>query len=388
MTTLSPMPAGRLRLRAVPGHPAAWFGRGAASRLEQVFDAWDVRRCLVIRGEASYRGCAELVERAGRWRQLWFVRARPQVGITEIAAALAVRAKFRPDTILGIGGGSVLDLAKAVANLEPAGDLPDAITENRLATRTVRLVLLPTTAGTGSELTRFATVWDGPVKRSLDGEDLRADLALIDPELAGSAPGPVAVAAAADALCQAVESSWAVAGTEQSRQWAEQAYQVLVPAVAAGCARGSLTDPALREALAWGAALAGTAIDTSRTTAAHALSYPLTGRLGIPHGAAVALQLPGLIEHNRAAGPSDNGLIQLVDRLQDQCQQQAGTELAGLLRRLLSLGGFPTQLAELTRTGGWQEDCLALLDSPRMRNNPRRLTRADLNRLLTGRRSR
>lgn len=386
MTTLSPAP-GQLGLRAVPGHPAAWFGRGAANRLEQLFEAWDVRRCLVIRGDASYRACAELVERAGRCRQLRFVRARPRTSIAELANALAARAEFGPDTILAIGGGSVLDLAKAVANLDPTGELPTAITENRLAARTARLVLVPTTAGTGSELTRFATIWDGPVKRSLDGPGLRADLALIDPELAGSVPLPVAVAAAADALCQAIESSWAVAGTEQSRQWAEQAYQVLVPAVAAGCARGSLTDPALREALAWGAALAGTAIDISRTTAAHALSYPLTGRLGIPHGAAVALQLPGLIEHNRPAGPSD-WLTDLVDRLQDQCRQQAGTELAGLLRRLLTLGGFPTSPAELTRAGGWLPDCLALLDSPRMRNNPRRLTRSDLHRLLADRRSR
>ncbi|HET6209236.1 MAG TPA: iron-containing alcohol dehydrogenase [Jatrophihabitans sp.] len=388
---MSPVGTERLAagLRAVPGHPAAWFGRGAAGRLEQLFDAWDTRRCLVVRGDASYRGCTELVERAGRWRQLRFVQARPQVGIEEIADALTVRADFAPDTILAVGGGSVLDLAKAVANLDPApaDRLAEAIAGNRLAARTARLVLLPTTAGTGAELTRFAAVWDGPVKLSLDGPGLRADVALIDPELTASAPRPVAVAAAADALCQAVESSWAVAGTEQSRQWADQAYQVLLPAVAAGCARGSLTDPALREALAWGAALAGAAIDTSRTTAAHALSYPLTGRLGIPHGAAVALQLPGLIEHNRPAGPSD-WLTDLVDRLQDQCWQQAGTELAGLLERLLILGGFPTSPVELTRAGGWQQDCLALLDSPRMRNNPRRLTRADLHRLLTGRRSR
>ncbi len=386
MTTLLPAP-GQLGLRPVPGHPAAWFGRGAANRLEPLFEAWDVRRCLVIRGNVSYRAGAGLVERAGRCRQLRFVQARPRTSVAELASALAIRAEFAPDTILAIGGGSVLDLAKAVANLDPTSELPAAVTENRLATRTARLVLVPTTAGTGSELTRFATIWDGPVKRSLDGPGLRADLALIDPELAGSAPLPVAVAAAADALCQAIESSWAVAGTEQSRQWAEQAYQVLVPAVAAGCARGSLTDPALREALAWGAALAGTAIDISRTTAAHALSYPLTGRLGIPHGAAVALQLPGLIEHNRPAGPSD-WLTDLVDRLQDQCRQQAGTELAGLLRRLLTLGGFPSSPAELTRAGGWLQDCLALLDSPRMRNNPRRLTRADLLRLLADRRSR
>ncbi|MDQ2837812.1 MAG: iron-containing alcohol dehydrogenase [Actinomycetota bacterium] len=381
-------------LRRLPGHPAALFGRGATSRLEQLLEAIGSRRCLVIRGQNSYGRCgaAAHVERAAQGRELLFVRAEPwRTTLEEVARTLEVLADFAPDTVLAVGGGSALDLAKAVANLEPAdpAELAEAIGQNRVLARSRALVLIPTTAGSGSELTQFATLWNGPAKLSLDAPGLRADLALIDPDLVASAPVPVAVAAAADALCQAVESCWAVTANGESRALAGQAFRLLVPAIAAGCRCGSLADPALHEALMAGAALAGAAINLSRTTAAHALSYPLTARLDLPHGAAVALHLPWLVEHNRTATAADcrlpegpGWLAGLVAGLQAQSLELAGMELAELSGRLLRLAGFPTSYAELHPSGQWREDLLELSESPRMRNNPRQVGRADLLALL------
>lgn len=382
-------------LRRLPSHPAALFGRGASGRLAELFEALDTRRCLVVRGNKSYLHCgvAASVERAGHGRHLRFVHAAPwQTTVAEVSAALEVAAEFDPDTVLAIGGGSALDLAKAIANLAPAApaELVSAIENKKILDRSVRLILVPTTAGSGSELTRFATLWDGTRKLSLDDAGLRADVALVDPALVASAPGPVLVAAAADALCQAVESSWAVAATATSRDWAEQAYRTLLPAVAAGCERGSLQDPALHEQLMLGASLAGAAIDVSRTTAAHALSYPLTARLGLPHGAAVALNLPWLIEHNRGATEADcrsplgvAGLAAQLEALEAGAVELAGAELATVIVRLLGLASFPTDPSRLTLDEPTRDELLQLPESARMANNPRQVGRSDLLDLLS-----
>lgn len=381
-------------LRRLPGHPAALFGPGASRRLAEVFDALGTRRCLVVRGNGSYDRCgiASSVERAGAGRRLWFVRAAPwRTTIAEVGAGLQAVADFRPDTVLAVGGGSALDLAKAITNLASAGlaELAAAIAGNQVLDRQIRLVLLPTTAGSGSELTRFATLWDGTRKLSLDAAGLRADIALVDPDLTASAPHEVAVAAAADALCQSVESSWAVAATAQSREWAARAYQTLLPAIAAGCERGSLHDPELRIELALGASLAGAAIDVSRTTAAHALSYPLTAGLGLPHGAAVGIWLPWLTEHNRSAAELDSGelpdaaeLSAHIDRLDRQAIEQAGCPLGPLLVRLLELADYPVDPSRLPLDGAVGEEVLAMPGTSRMCNNPRAVSRNDLLELL------
>jgi len=379
--------------RQLPGHPNALFGRGTAARLGVVLDEFDTQRCLVVRGGASYANCgaSSYVEDALRGRHVAFVYAEHhQVTVRAVASALALKGDFGPDTVVGVGGGSVLDLAKAVSALTPQDPLAiAAVLQGRLPVRQRnRLVLIPTTAGSGSEITPFATLWNGFDKLSLDAPELLADAVLVDPNLALTVPHHVSVAAVADALCQAAESYWAVAGTPQSREWAAAAYQQLVAAIGPGCASGGFHHESLRERIAWCASLAGAAIAVSRTTAAHALSYPLTGRLGIPHGAAALLSLPWLAEHNYASTSEDcvieggvHHLRMLIDDLRSWCANLAGTSLAGIANRLLAFGGYPTVYRELAQ-GQWESDLLTMVGSPRMKNNPRRITVSDIRALL------
>ncbi len=363
----------------LPGHPAAFAGRGCSRRLAELFELLGTRRCLIVRGDTSYDRCgiSDTVDRATSTREVAYVRAAPwQVSLPDLAAALTAMAGFGPDTVLAIGGGSALDLAKAMTNLSPGtpAELARAVANGQVIERQTRLVLVPTTAGSGSELTRFATLWDGTRKLSLDAPGLSADIALIDPDLVGSAPDPVLVSAATDALCQAVESGWARAGTAESRGWAEQSYRTLLPAIAAGISQGSLRDRQLHEQLMVGAALAGAAINLSRTTAAHALSYPLTARIGLPHGAAVGVFLPWLLEHNRSV--SD------VDTLQTVANELAGESLTSLVPRLLALADFPTRPDQLRLDRGTRAELLDMTESTRMQNNPRPVARADVLALL------
>lgn len=171
-------------------------------------------------------------------------------------------------TIVACGGGAVLDAGKLVRRLavpRPARSL----------------ICVPTTCGSGAELTATASVWDGGCKRALSGPDLKPDLALYWPGLAGRIWRPAAVAAYWDALSHACESVWSVQRTPESLALAEAALIKL--------ARDRPRPGAEMEAsgVQQGAALAGAAIAITSTGLAHALSYPLTAARNCPHGLAV-----------------------------------------------------------------------------------------------------
>ena len=340
------------------------------------------RRVLVVHGLRSFRAgaAASVVEGLGAEVRCC-AGVHPNPAVAEVRAAVALAREYSPDAVLGIGGGSAMDVAKCVAVLaartgDPVaylldpGSLPDR--------RSGLLIQVPTISGSGSELTSFATVYSGYRKLSLDHPSAQADHVLIDPDLAATVPTSTAAASALDALAQAVESAWSVAATPESRDLARRSLRVLAPVLAAATSRGTFAEPRRRTELARGAALAGAAINTSRTTAAHALSYPLTARYGIAHGAAVGLHLRWLIGHNAAATDADTrhpdgarALRHLVADLRQTCLEDTGVALEELIDRLLAMHG----LADFRMPHrDWRHD----LSGSRAANNPRSVTPQDV----------
>ncbi|MGH8931620.1 MAG: phosphonoacetaldehyde reductase [Egibacteraceae bacterium] len=360
--------------------PRVHIGTGAVRRLGEALDA---RRVLVVHGRHSFRDgpAAAVVDRL-RGEVSRFGGERPNPTVEQVAEAVQLAKAFRPDAVVGIGGGSVMDVAKAVAVLSAQEESPLSCLRDPTLVRAPRrcsLVQVPTISGSGSEMTRFATVYVGPVKYSLDHGWARADAVLIDPDLTASVPPTTAAASALDALCHAVESYWSVAGTAESRDLARDAVHVLVPALADAAARRVFSDPGLRTELARGAMLAGAAIDRTRTTAAHALSYPLTARLGVPHGFAVGLHLRWLVGHASAVTAQDcrhpGGpavLRGLVDDLQTWCAHGGGGSLESLVNLLLAF------CAPLTERPLPRLDWAAALSSARAANHPRLVTETDV----------
>lgn len=195
------------------------------------------------------------------------------------------------DLVIGLGGGSAMDVAKAARALPaPAedGDLPQPLPQ---AQRRLRLVLIPTTAGTGSEVTRFATLYKDGRKTSLDAEGVQADLSVVDPALTDTCPAPLTWSCAFDALAHSVESLWSVHSTRRSRLYAHAALSQLAPVLAEA---GDIPTAEERDVISEASLLAGRAINITRTTAAHALAYPLTSHAGVAHGLACALNLTWL----------------------------------------------------------------------------------------------
>lgn len=188
---------------------------------------------------------------------------------------------IKPQTIIAIGGGSVIDFAKVYkykTNLK------------------VPLIAIPTTCGTGSEATQFAVYYKEGKKQSLDAPEILPDVAIVDSQFVENNPRYLKACTSLDAYSQAIESYFACKSTEESRKYALEAIKLcrdnLIEYVNSNQEISSLN-------MTKASNLAGKAINISRTTAAHAMSYSITTKYGIPHGHAVALNLGKLMEYNK-----------------------------------------------------------------------------------------
>lgn len=205
------------------------------------------------------------------------------------------RAKTAPAAIVALGGGSVIDAAKVLAaaggdfsrvrrHLEEGTD-PDGLLS-------LPIIAVPTTAGTGSEVTHWATVWDQAKgrKHSLALPSLYPEQAVIDPELMLELPRGLTVSTALDALSHALESLWNRNANAVSTVFAVAAAREILDTLPRLVLE--LGDPALRSRMARAALNAGLAFSNTKTALAHSLSYPVTLRHGVPHGLACSFSLP------------------------------------------------------------------------------------------------
>ena len=212
-----------------------------------------------------------------------------------------------PKTIIALGGGSVIDIAKILKALSgidaslSTEELLMVITSQgyrNMPTQPIELIALPSTAGTGSELTKWATIWDMENKKkySIERDEIYPDQAWIDPTLTVGMDKNLTASTGLDALCQAIEAYWSTKTNAFVRRLSVQAIREIMSHL-----RGAIEEPtnlASREGMCLGSSFAALAFSQTRTTACHALSYPLTARLGIPHGIAVFLSLIPIMRIN------------------------------------------------------------------------------------------
>ena len=261
-------------------------GKEAASKALDGFCA-DKPHIVLVTDGAAYGLCG-----AEKFFDEFFV-AHPALTIThlvvpnanpkvETVQALRNEINGAVDAFVAVGGGTTIDTAKLL-NLAVVSGMPitELLTQKTAPDRLLPCMAFPTTAGTGAEATRFAVCYDGEVKYSIDFEVIRpSDVALV-PEFTATLPAYQKASTNFDAYAQAVESLWAKGATEESKEYANRALELMKI--------GNWP-----EASYW----AGRAIDISRTTAAHAFSYYLTAHYGIPHGEAVYMMFPAVCRAN------------------------------------------------------------------------------------------
>jgi alcohol dehydrogenase len=284
------------------------FGPGTVERIPGLVADLGARRVLLVCGRRSFEasGAARIlpaleeVAAVERWSDF-----APNTDAADLARGLEVLGAFRPDLVLAVGGGSAMDMAKLLCAYadRDGGDVETSIRAGgRIDARDLGLVLVPTTSGSGAETTHFAVVYTGHEKHSIAGDGMRPDRIVLDPVLTLSGSAYQRATSGIDAVCQAIESLWATGATDTSRDDARAALDHLLDAIV-----GFVQDPDedSARAMSLGSHLAGRAIDVSKTTAAHALSYGITKRHGVSHGHAVALTLGPFVEAHAEAGPED-----------------------------------------------------------------------------------
>jgi alcohol dehydrogenase class IV len=312
----------------------------------------------------------------------------PNPTLERVEDAVDAFRQSSPEAIVAVGGGSVLDLAKATRGLAGEVDLRASVLS---ATATVPanapLVAIPTTAGTGSEATHFAVVYVDGVKHSVGSPSWRPDHVVLDPDLTASMPARVTAETGLDALSQAMESLWSTRSTHESldlaRRALELAWSNLEPAVKS-------PSPETRSAMCEAAHLAGRAIDVSRTTAAHALSYPITVDYGVAHGHAVALTLGALLEYNSAVSDDDcvdargaDFVRARVRDVLDVLDAADGTAGRHALTALVQSVGLETTLSAVGASSPSARQAIVdRVDADRQANNPRALDAEALARIV------
>jgi len=283
--------------------PALITGEGSLQSLPETIRASRVLLLTYGRGLENPE-VRRLIERWGSRVELRHVPFSPPLLTVEQVAALSapILEGPVPDVLVTVGGGAVLDAAKCLKLLlDCRVDPAELLTHHdRTWHGDTPHVAVPTTAGTGSEATCFATVYVGETKHSVEDPHLLPGKVVLDPTLLREVAGDTMTYCAFDALAQAMESAWSVNATEDSLRDALMAVETILDVFEVAVRERS---PSALARLQHGAYLAGKAINVSRTTLAHALSYPLSARFGLPHGLAVFLNLPRVIRFNAAMNP-------------------------------------------------------------------------------------
>ena len=280
--------------------------RVAAGRLDDLPHHVQPCRHILLVTSHGFTGrgvTARVQELLSSLRVTVFDEVRPNPDLENLDAATAGLRSAGIDGVVGLGGGSVLDSAKvlAVTLVDPLEGPLDHVFRQGASHEwagQLPMIAVPTTSGTGAEVTPFATVWDhtNHKKHSLTGPHMFPTSALLDASLTLSLPPEETLHTGLDATSHALESLWNHNRTPVSSAFAMRALSLVVDALPGALdAPGDIT---YRRHMQEASLLAGLAISQTRTAIAHAVSYPLTSHFGVPHGLACSFTLPSLLEAN------------------------------------------------------------------------------------------
>jgi len=279
----------------------SYIGEYSINQLTRIINEYSPKEIFLVRGKSSYIQC-------GAKKTLDNIFSNLEIHITEftdfsenpkvedLEKGLSLLALRSTDLIIGIGGGSVLDMSKLIRFFNSyKGTIESSIYEKKK--ESIPLIAIPTTAGTGSEATHFAVVYRDKIKHSVAHRCILPNIAIVDPCFTYNINSYLTATTGFDALSQAIEAYWNVNHTSESDIYATKAIKLLwnnLPKVVNGT--NKLNES--RNLISEGSYYAGKAINITKTTAPHAMSYPFTSFYGFPHGHAVALLFPYFMELN------------------------------------------------------------------------------------------
>jgi len=369
-----------------------YTGYDSYKKIYNILDKFSPQKIFLVTGKKSYisSGAEKILsEFIKEYEHIRFFDFEINPKIKDIKKGINLFNREKCNCVIGIGGGSVMDMAKSISLLATQkGDLEEFVKGKfPLKKREILSIIIPTTAGTGSESTHFSVIYINKTKYSLAHNSLLPDFVILDPVFTENLPPYITACTSMDALCQAIESFWSTNSTEDSRVYSKQAIELIMPNIIKNV---NNPDRASREKMLIASNLAGKAINIAKTTAAHSVSYPITSYFNIPHGHAVALTLPYFAEFN-----NDISLENLQDSRGVKFVKDRMSELFTILKvktadkardKLLSIMKDISLETRLSKLGINRNNIDIIIKNgfnlQRMKSNPRIITKRDLRYLL------
>ncbi len=286
------------------------------SFIQKFFSGRQNRTLLVTTQGFTRRGLTrQISEKCQPENLIIFDQVKPNPDLEDLDEAVTGLRSKQITSVIAVGGGSVIDAAKALAiGVCQSFSLKELLIEKKDSDfrGRARLIAIPTTSGTGSEVTPFATIWHHRTgsKYSLAGRHVFADQAILDPRLTLTLPADETLFSGLDCISHALESIWNHACNPISLLHAKAALELATTALPTVLAKPD--DLAAREKMQLASLFAGIAISSTKTAIAHAMSYPLTAKLQIPHGLACSFSLPAIIENCQNVLPQE--LLPLLNK--------------------------------------------------------------------------
>ena len=370
-----------------------YTGYNSYKKIYDILKEFSPKKIFLVTGKKSYflSGAKKLLsEFTNEYNYFRFYDFETNPKLKDLINGINIFNREKCDYVIGIGGGSVMDIAKSISLLATQkGDLEEFIKGKiSLKERQIPSMMIPTTAGTGSESTHFSVIYINKIKYSLAHYSLLPDFVILDPLFTKNLPPYITACTSMDALCQAIESFWSTNSTEESRMYSKQAIELVMPNIIKNV---NNPDMISRGKMLIASNLAGKAINIAKTTAPHAVSYPITSYFNIPHGHAVALTLPHFIEFN-----NDISLENLQDSRGVKFVKDRMSELFTILKvetadkpkdKLLSIMKDINLETRLSKFGINKNNIDIIIENgfnpKRMKNNPKVVCKSDLEKLLT-----
>jgi len=370
-----------------------YFGISSIKNLNKILVHENPNKIFLVTGKKSYKtsGAQDKLRKIiknYRLLRFWEFQLNPK--IEDINKGVSLYKKFKPDFVVAIGGGSTIDMAKSINILSNQPHQPKEYVSNKRKIQNPgrKLVAIPTTAGSGSETTHFATLYIDKTKHSLAHQYVLPNYSIVDPQFTFSLSPIITAVTGLDVLTHAIESYWNVNSTIKSKKSAEQALSLVLTNLAKATKNPTINS---RIAMSKAAYLAGKAINITKTTVCHAVSYPLTSYFNIPHGHAASLTLSSMLIFNNRVNRND-----VVDKRGAKFVKQTTNDLAVLLgttnvtsakkrlNNLIKEIGLEIRLECLGVKGDKEINIILKhgFNSDRVKNNPRKLTKNQLEKIL------
>ncbi len=357
-------------------HQTIKIGRNSVRHLGDILRKYSPEKILIVTGKKSFEisGAKKTITKhLAAYQSFRFSDFNINPKSEDVGIGIQNFAENNCDIIIAIGGGSVIDMAKLIKffSLNKGSVVLGKYTK-REGKNKIPLIAIPTTAGTGSEATHFAVVYEDGIKYSIADKNILPDFAIIDPQLTYTNPPYLAACAGADALCQGIESLWALGSNPESKEYAKKAIKLIWNNLGKAVIENDLLS---KDKVSEGAYWAGKAINISKTTASHALSYKLTSLYNIPHGHAVALTLDQIMSINYISAKEEIQYIFTIlnsNNLNEAIQK---------LKRFWTNIGLSLKLTEL---GIKEKDIPIIADCnyERLANNPVEISNKTINQIF------